>query len=342
MKWFRLSCLCSAAVVLSPHVSLATAFESVGYQINGEAGFTGSGQPFFDVHLLDSTDPDAEITVDKVLGADFAGGSASGQATPRAAQGSLGVFATAISNSSGYLSYGNATVISKAQMRDNWTFTTGFQDGAPLHVIAAFKLDGGQDINLNGEDSQGGYADSVTAIAQTTLTVSGVGVLPGPYLNGAYAYSYRDVNRGDNDIYDGPPPYVYFDAVFQSGVPMSMQFNLELNQSVSVLSNDYYRGGSALAVGNFSHTLIWDGITSVTDEFGNPVSDWTLTTESGVDYAHAIQVPEPSTAVILLAAIPMTFLLRRRNSTVATQPSQPAAADRLRSGHTQGPRRTSS
>ena len=46
------------------------------------------------------------------------------------------------------------------------------------------------------------------------------------------------------------------------------------------------------------------------------MDNWTLSTESGVDFAHPIQeAPEPSTGVLLLAAIPLTYFFRPRNAT---------------------------
>jgi hypothetical protein len=322
LKLKCLSLLCSTSVVLTAQVSFATVQELVQYEINGAAGISGNTPTFNATHFTSSSDPLATVTLDKDSGGDFAGGSAAGNSTTRAAQGVLGVYAHALAVSSGYLTAGNVTVQSYADMTDKWTFKVVSRDGALLHVKGSFKLSGSQTAKADGADHQpGGYMDTVTAVAESHLSVTGNGIPPGPYQNGWYAYDQEDMNTNavDTNVHLAAPQYIYVDTVYYASVPKSVSYDFELDQSVSVVSNDFVRGGTALAQGDFSHTLIWDGITSVTDEQGNPVTDWTLSTESGVDFAHAIQeTPEPSTAVLLLTAIPLTYFLRRRNATGTT------------------------
>ena len=60
--------------------------------------------------------------------------------------------------------------------------------------------------------------------------------------------------------------------------------------------------GSAFGFYNvdFSHTLLWGGITSVTDDAtGEPVDGWTLTSASGFDYSKPAPEPEPASWVLL-------------------------------------------
>jgi len=55
-----------------------------------------------------------------------------------------------------------------------------------------------------------------------------------------------------------------------------------------------HQSGTAFATAQFSHTLSWGGITSVTDaDTGQPITDYTLTSASGFDYTHPFAGPGP-------------------------------------------------
>ncbi|MBI2823966.1 MAG: PEP-CTERM sorting domain-containing protein [Planctomycetia bacterium] len=69
-----------------------------------------------------------------------------------------------------------------------------------------------------------------------------------------------------------------------------------------VVLADAASGIGPLAVsGDFSGSLHWAGIESVTDEAGNPIpnDEWTLTSASGFDYTKPFQGPEPSSFLLL-------------------------------------------
>jgi hypothetical protein len=48
-----------------------------------------------------------------------------------------------------------------------------------------------------------------------------------------------------------------------------------------------------------SRSLHWGGIEMVSDQNGNPIDDWTITSESGFDYSKPFGVPEPSSILLL-------------------------------------------
>ena len=61
--------------------------------------------------------------------------------------------------------------------------------------------------------------------------------------------------------------------------------------------------GGATFVANISGSLHWGGIESLTDEFGNSIDDWTITSASGFDYSKPFGVPEPSSVALLCFAV---------------------------------------
>ena len=78
-----------------------------------------------------------------------------------------------------------------------------------------------------------------------------------------------------------------------------MILNVNADSIAIVDNNDIFngQGGDALAVLNMGHTFTWGGITSVTDaDTGEPITDWTLTSASGTDWA-TLATPEPSSLV---------------------------------------------
>jgi hypothetical protein len=78
-----------------------------------------------------------------------------------------------------------------------------------------------------------------------------------------------------------------------------------------------FDGGTALLTANFSSSLKWGGIESVTDLEGNPIprEDWTITSESGFDYSRPFdeQVPEP--ASLGLISLTIGLVLARSRAT---------------------------
>jgi hypothetical protein len=61
-----------------------------------------------------------------------------------------------------------------------------------------------------------------------------------------------------------------------------------------------------------THSLDWDGITGdpIDEGTGLPVTDWSITSASGFNYANA--VPEPATWAIALCLISLAYTQRCR------------------------------
>lgn len=78
-------------------------------------------------------------------------------------------------------------------------------------------------------------------------------------------------------------------------------------------------GGTASASCNAGNSVYWGGILGVVDETGAAITDYTLTSASGTDYANSFvpsgAVPEPATwAVMILGFSATGAVLRRRRA----------------------------
>jgi hypothetical protein len=169
-----------------------------------------------------------------------------------------------------------------------------------------------------------GTLDYVDVAATASLQLTGSG-LPAPlYTNNGdavanewgYAADIIDSrNTLDIHIVRAAPEFVEVNLVFPFGTTsMPFNFTVTANTSARVSVWDPNRGGSANAFVNFEHTFSWGGVTSVTDAVtGAPITDWTLTSDSGFDYSHPA-APEPSSLMLAAIAVVVTLLRRRPTS----------------------------
>ncbi|CAG0938126.1 hypothetical protein GPROT2_00162 [Gammaproteobacteria bacterium] len=118
----------------------------------------------------------------------------------------------------------------------------------------------------------------------------------------------------------GPYPEVSISEPLPLVIPVSfsaslggvtgIQYNLDLQASASAAFGFRECGAgwgacgaiaSAVSSGDYSNTVAWGGITSVTDANGNPIA-FSVSSSSGVDYSVAV-VPVPATLPLLLTAL---------------------------------------
>ena len=90
-----------------------------------------------------------------------------------------------------------------------------------------------------------------------------------------------------------------------SGVPKPISFRMRLVGKANVTGPQTgggpARSGVAAFTADFSHSLSWGGITSVVNlGTGEPITNWSVTSESGFDYSQVFPpVPEPSSIALL-------------------------------------------
>ena len=131
---------------------------------------------------------------------------------------------------------------------------------------------------------------------------------PSPYPNGAWA---RLNDNPPLKIVEDVPGAVRMEYFMRVGENFAFDLNFRLLGYARAVN-----GGSSILTANFTGSLKWGGIESVTDLEGNviPRDEWSIESESGFDYARSWdeqQVPEP--ASILLFGIALCMIALRRN-----------------------------
>lgn len=109
-------------------------------------------------------------------------------------------------------------------------------------------------------------------------------------------------------------------VTFDFGEDIFVHGQLTTTARVDTFSNPTEPGqfNSGEMTAAFGSTASWGGIVNLRDSSGNPVTDFTVTSDSGADYSQAI--PEPTSAA-LLAVVGLCLLASRRgtkNRTSAT------------------------
>jgi hypothetical protein len=152
--------------------------------------------------------------------------------------------------------------------------------------------------------------DYVNAAARSELQISGFGVGAAPYGASTWGDSYHSIDSNvtvnvDNYQKDLPTA-IPITLYFENNTPELFDLHVFAYTLAAVYNRDLSgQGGSATAVLDMGHTFTWGGITSVTDaDTGEPISNWTLTSASGTDWATL--APEPSSLVC--AAIALALL----------------------------------
>lgn len=105
----------------------------------------------------------------------------------------------------------------------------------------------------------------------------------------------------------------------RAGVPFEVFFTLTLDGGANIVANlpveataDYRGIAEAGFIGDYSHTLDWGGITSITDAAGNPILDaMAPPTPSAFDYLQPAPVPLPPALALFIGSLIASFRLAR-------------------------------
>ena len=107
-----------------------------------------------------------------------------------------------------------------------------------------------------------------------------------------------------------PPLWTGVSIIFGHSVFLSVSLDVTTsaeagNHLLDPTDPTYLQPRSAVAYGDFLHTLRWGGVQQVLDASGHPVTGWTLGADSGTDYAIAntTPVPEPASWAMLLCGL---------------------------------------
>lgn len=160
-------------------------------------------------------------------------------------------------------------------------------------------------MELRGLDSLPRVDDGEYGIVEYHPQASAGCATPGCTIDGFGRISFNPPNdaeiraSGDNLV----------DSVIFHSDPVRVIFNqpLSLDVSLSALTQAYaFVPGRVEANVDAYGTMIWGGFVEVLDSAGNPVTDCTVGSVSGVDRSKAIEappVPEPGAALLTLVGI---------------------------------------
>ena len=212
--------------------------------------------------------------------------------------------------------------------------TVGFQDsvtfsssqipaGFPMFINAKLRLTGSMNMQAGRAEIKVS-GDGTGANNASTAWVFDCGE------DGGYTCSTFNPATGGLTRYGVTDPVVQFNQdipirlLVNPGQPIDLAYALSLKTSGMAAKPACATFGGLCAVYqqadfsgliDFSHTLSWGGISSVTDYGGAPVSNYTLSSQSGFDYRlaySAAPVPEPQTYGLLLAGLAVIGQLARR------------------------------
>ena len=168
----------------------------------------------------------------------------------------------------------------------------------------------------------GGYITNF-GLGYTFTTGSAFG--PYYYLTLTATDAASEMSAGTSEIVQDLPGstrrVVTLNIPFQSGVATSLGSTLYCAAGATANGE---AGSSASATCQAGHSAYWGGIIGVTDEFGNAISDWSLTSASGTDYRNSFAptvsaVPEPGIWGMMIMGLGLAGRMLRRQKRIAPE-----------------------
>jgi len=300
---------------------------TVSYTIDGRVGATGVGNTPVDATDFQQTFNRQSSPVALDFGTERSaagvGGGAQGHVKVNVAasanHGRLGILykGEVDANTSGTSksAYG---IVDQTFLQARWQDTLYFHgnvSGRQTTITANLPLTGSISGGATSTGANRAYSESGLHIKATG---NGANIIPFPAPNTGFGsiWALETLNALPGDQpptrHFAPPTSVTATMIFTEDHLYVLDYSLEITGSASAVINlaSTPRAAHADWDADFSHTLMWGGITSVTDTLtGLPIENYTLTSESGIDYT--VAMPEPA-SLSLLALAGLALPRRRR------------------------------
>jgi hypothetical protein len=304
-----------------------TSQASVSYSVTGKTLQSGFPNVFYsEAQTLTTNNPFAQpVQISKSIGGTLgSGGSSSSMFANVTAVGGAGLMRATIDGSTSAAWKQNQTSVgdlSSSSATVSWTdayILTGNpanpQPGRPLVVQAFLNVTGNMRYTLTDPALEFGFNPGYSVVGMS-LHLSARDEFGRTLIAGNQFGDERGATRTDlqDTVHKSPPGTVPVQMTVIEGQPSRMRFEMQVRASAQSSTGTQYFGPDSTATtfsADFGHTITWGGITAVTDvATGQPVSGWSITSASGVDYANP--VPEPGSAATLLALAAPALLARR-------------------------------
>jgi len=182
--------------------------------------------------------------------------------------------------------------------------------------------------SLNGQSGFMVFTVHVTGYLEATGFAGSANFSTTAFKNGSQLMYHPLFSPGNSDLLstdrqygnwsiatDGIPNFASksVDGIVTFAVPITFgtQFTLGVTATARAgMRSSSGVAGNSTAITDFSSTLNWNGISAILDANQQPVTGSTINSGSGIDWSGVI-IPEPTTALLLLAAAPLLTARRR-------------------------------
>jgi len=223
------------------------------------------------------------------------------------------------------------SLFASVTLSDTW-FADAVSPAHTLKFTAVWNVNGQLGASAEGEAPPGPFqAPYINAAAGASVGFFADGDVPnsvtimggGNSVRGFTNETYNNLFTTNPLVTSVPFPSQIFITFLipNNGAGLGVDFEADAEVSARVDNEDNANAGIAIATASFGHTFTWGGITSVVDAAtGQPITDWTLTDASGVNWADAAPgghsaAPEPSTNSLAALGALALFVYRRRGRT---------------------------